>query len=105
MGENDDKRHSVKKPQAQPAAAKKSQTDSAAHTDGGKKLIKKISTDNTKGPRTIVEFVDDLVRAKMMVGKSQTSNRNPAHYSSYGHIIRSRSGLWQLNFHEAGHAL
>jgi N12 class adenine-specific DNA methylase len=105
VGESDEKRHSVKKPQAQTAAAKQSKADTQARTEGGKKLIKKISTDNTKGPRTIVEFVNDLVRAKMLVGKSQTSNRNPAHYSGYGHIIRSRSGMWQLNFHEAGHAL
>ncbi len=105
VGEGDDKRHSVKKPKQQPAPAQKVQADEAARTEAGRKLIGQIRTDTTKGPRTIVEFVNDLVRTKMLVGKSQTSGRNPAHYSAFGHIIRSRSGLWQLNFHEAGHAL
>ncbi|MDD5457875.1 MAG: helicase-related protein [Phycisphaerae bacterium] len=105
VGEDKDKPHNIKKPKLAPDAAKQTTSDNEANTEDGKKLIKKINDGSTKGPRTIVEFVNDLVSAKMLVGKSQTSNRNPAHYTAFGHIIRSRSGIWQLNFHEAGHAL
>lgn len=105
IGEGDDKRHNIKMPQTQPQAKEKTIAEAKAQTKEGKKLIKVLNKDKTKGPRTIVEFVNDLVKTKMMVGKSQTTKRSPAHYAAFGHIIRSRSGIWQLNFHEAGHAL
>lgn len=105
VGDSEDKRHSIKMPQAKPASTEKPAADTEAQTQEGKKLIKVLGKDTTKGPRTIVEFVNDLVKTKMFVGKSQTTRRSPAHYAAFGHIIRSRSGIWQLNFHEAGHAL
>ncbi len=79
-----------------------------AETPGGGKLLEKFKDDPTGdkvGSRSIVDYVNQLMAVPMHVGKTQTTKRNPAHYLSRYHIIRSRSGAWQLNFHEAGHAL
>lgn len=79
-----------------------------AETKGGQRLLKSVNDDPQGlriGPRSIVEFVNDLVGSPMLVGKTQTTTKHPAHYRRGYHIIRTRSGAWQLNFHEAGHAL
>ena len=57
------------------------------------------------GLRSIVEFANDIVHTKMLVGKTQTTKRHPAHFEVMPHLIRTQSGVWQLNFHEAGHGL
>ncbi|MBN1456887.1 MAG: hypothetical protein JW912_03440, partial [Sedimentisphaerales bacterium] len=101
----DDTKHNVKPSLPQKAEPVRRTVTLKAKTESGKRLIRTLQRDKTKGPRTIVEFVNDLIFAKMIVGKSQTTKKHPAHYSEQGHIIRSRSGFWQLNFHEAGHAL
>ncbi|MCX5637079.1 MAG: hypothetical protein NTX52_05215, partial [Planctomycetota bacterium] len=82
-----------------------------AETKQGGKLLEHLKADaeakgkKKVGPRSIVEFVNNLFHAEMLVCRTQTTKRHPAHFERAPHIIRSRSGVWQLNFHEAGHAL
>ena len=87
---------------------------SDAQTKKGKDLIKRLnedqkSGDNKVGFRAINEFMIDEAQAKLLVGKTQLSKRYPAHYLGSKtlpyHIIRSKTGYSQLNFHEAAHAL
>jgi N12 class adenine-specific DNA methylase len=78
-------------------------------TDGGKKLVAAIRQDTTGrnvGMRSIVRYLTDLTRSELRVGLEQTSSRHPANYlgSSY-HLIRAKTDTFQLNFHEAGHAI
>jgi len=52
-----------------------------------------------------VEFLNKALHTKMLVAKTQTTRKRPAHFRPGPAVIRTRSGVWQLNFHEAGHAL
>jgi len=80
-------------------------------TKKGKSLLDKLRRDTKQkgkkkvGLRSIVDFVNEQVKALMLVGKTQTTRRSPAHFEPGPHTIRTKSGTWQLNFHEAGHAL
>lgn len=81
-----------------------------AETPDGKRLIQRLQRSVKRGakkvgPRSIVEHLNNMVHAKLLVGKTQTTKRLPAKFMVEPHVIRSRSGNWQLNFHEAGHAL
>ncbi len=74
----------------------------------GKLLLARLQNDprgERVGVRSISEFLLDRVSAPLLVGKSQTSQKHPAHYQPKHHIVRSRSASWQLNLHEAGHAI
>jgi hypothetical protein len=80
-----------------------------AETDAGRALLEKIQNDSKSSPtvglRTISQVLVDGVHAVLYVTRRQTTRRNPAHFMRRGALIRSRSGTWNLNFHEAGHAL
>lgn len=78
-------------------------------TKAGAKLVDAIEADpkgEKVGMRSIVQFVTDLVKAELRVGLEQTTQKSPAHYMEGDyHLIRTKTDTWQLNFHEAGHAL
>jgi predicted RNA methylase len=77
-------------------------------SDAGRKLVEGLRKDTAGthyGPRDIYEFLNDALKSPMIVGKSQLTRRNPAHYVQSYHAIRTRSGVWTLNFHEHGHAI
>lgn len=89
-----------------------------AESGGGKKLLSRMAADSRSddpsiGLRSVVEFLNELAHTVLVVGRTQTTKRHPAHFTGdakgrgvYGPaIIRSRFGSSQLNFHEAGHAL
>lgn len=84
-----------------------------AETPGGRKLIGALHKDAKRkkgepakvGRRSIIEFVNNLVHMKMIVGKSQTTRSYPALYQPGPHLERTRVPNWQLGFHEAGHGL
>ena len=82
-----------------------------AETKAGEKLLNNLSKDakgkgrKKVGLRSIVNYLNDQLNVMMLVGRTQLSKKHPARYERGPHIIRSRSGVWQLNFHEAGHAL
>lgn len=87
-------------------------------TEKGTKLVNRISNDikndtRTVGMRSVVDFVNEAAHTVMLVGRTQLSKKYPAHFEGDkksrgiygGAVIRSMSGSWQLNFHEAGHAI
>ena len=82
-----------------------------AETKAGGKLLESLRKDAKRsgrkkvGLRSIVNYLNEQLRVMMLVGKSQLTKKYPAHYQKGPHIIRTKSGVWQLNFHEAGHAL
>lgn len=88
---------------------------SEPETTTGRKLIQSLINDEDGskvkkvGLRRINEFAIDLAQALLMIGNTQTTRKNPAHYHGRNdptpHIIRSRVAHWQLNFHEAAHAM
>jgi N12 class adenine-specific DNA methylase/adenine-specific DNA methylase len=80
-----------------------------AETPQGKRLLKRMKGDSVKrkiGPRSILNFLKDIVRVASIEGKSQLSSRNPGHYKPREHLVRSRTGAsGVIDTHEAGHAL
>ena len=82
-----------------------------AETKAGGKLLGELRKDAQRsgrkkvGLRSIMQYINDQLRVMMLVGKTQLSKKYPARYERGPHIIRTKSGVWQLNFHEAGHAL
>jgi hypothetical protein len=78
-------------------------------TDAGKNLVDKIAADpdgKKVGLRSVVNMLADFLETEVRVGKAGTTAKNPAHQMGDGYdLIRSRSGSWQLNLHEIGHAL
>ena len=93
-------------------------TKKPPETEKGTKLVNRISNDikndtRTVGMRSIVDFLNEAAHTVMLVGRTQLRKSHPAHFEGdrksrgiYGPaIIRSMAGSWQLNFHEAGHAI
>lgn len=82
-----------------------------AETQAGEKLLVKLRKDAKQtgrkkvGLRNIVDYLNEQLKVMMLVGKTQLKKKYPARYEAGPHIIRTKSGVWQLNFHEAGHAL
>lgn len=80
-------------------------------TREGRALFKRLQKDAASkkskqvGPRSIVEYLNRLVRTRLFVGRTQTTKKHPAHFKRTEHIVRSRAGDWQVNLHEGGHAL
>jgi hypothetical protein len=80
---------------------------SPAQTQQGRTLLRLIRRDpqgRKAGPRQIVDYFNERLGTIMLVGRTQTGRRHPAHYKLLYRIIRSRAGGWSLNFHEGGHA-
>ena len=91
-----------------------------AKTQGGQQLLAKLQQDidahekGTRearvGRRSIGEFLAASFDAAIYVTRSQTTRRNPANFSSvdagaFAARIFTRSPSWDLNIHEAGHAM
>ena len=78
-----------------------------AQTPTGRKLLARLAKDaagRKVGPRAIVDWLHEQLGTFVVVGKTNTTRRHPAHYSTRWHYVRSRAGQWSLNVHEAGHA-
>jgi hypothetical protein len=72
------------------------------------KLIKGLNKDKDGkkyGPRHIMDFLLEISKAEMRVGREQVSKRHPAHYQPHYHLIRTGAGQATYNTHEIGHAL
>lgn len=78
-------------------------------TPRGRRLLNKMKRDSVKrkiGPRSIMNYLKDVVRTGSIEGKSQLSRRNPGHYKPREHLVRTRTGAsGVIDTHEAGHAL
>ncbi len=97
-------------PAAGPHLSQSAIDGTPAETPAGEKLLKSIEADKKRitprvGLRSITEFLADILSASMKVGRTQTTKKNPAHLLTIANLIRTRSGSWQVNFHELGHAL
>lgn len=84
-------------------------TDRAATKQGGK-LIRRLQRDidtgeRRVGARSIVDFMLDGFASSIFVTKSQTTGKHPALFRHSGAVVFSRSGSWQINLHEGGHAM
>jgi len=86
---------SPSKPQAK-ANVRKGGIASKIQEDGSNRKV---------GRRSIAEFLNNAFGAHMIVTTSQTSRSHPALIRNSGSVIFTRSGSWDLNIHEAGHAL
>lgn len=83
---------------------------SKARTKEGGKLLEAIRADAKNGTRqvgkrSIGEFLNRAFSGQLIVTNSQTSKRNPAVFMSVGATTFTRSGTWDVNIHEAGHAM
>jgi len=82
-----------------------------AETKAGEKLLGELRKDAKQsgrkkvGLRSIVDYLNEQLKLSMLVGRTQLTKKYPARYEKGPHIIRTKSEVWQLNFHEAGHAL
>jgi len=81
-----------------------------AETTEGQSLVKRLKEDVGKskpsvGLRSIAEFVLEQFHAFLVIANTQTSRNRPAVFREFGSVVYSRSGSWQVNLHEAGHAL
>lgn len=78
-------------------------------TPEGKRLLNRMKGDSVKrkiGPRSIMNYLKDVVRTGSIEGKSQLSRKNPGHYKPREHLVRTRTGAsGVIDSHEAGHAL
>ena len=99
-----------------PQVNQKAFAQTPAESGKGIAMMARIASDiGAKSPkvgiRSVVEFLNDLMVAKLIVGKANLTKRNPAHYLGDSKdfvgpsIIRSVSGRADFNFHEAGHAM
>ena len=84
-------------------------TERAATKQGGK-LIRRLQRDidtgeRRVGARSIVDFMLDGFASSIFVTKSQTTGKHPALFRHSGAVVFSRSGSWQINLHEGGHAM
>jgi hypothetical protein len=66
--------------------------------------FKKDKDGKKYGPRHIMDFLVDISKAEMRVGREQISVRHPAHYEVHYHLIRTGAGQATYNTHELGHA-
>jgi len=86
-------------------------SNTPAETPGGRVLLSRLERDaNSNRParvglQSIGEYLFNLVNAALLVGKTQLTKKHPAHYQPKYHIIRTKSRTWQVNIHEAGHAI
>ncbi|HOL95625.1 MAG TPA: strawberry notch family protein [bacterium] len=84
---------------------------SPAESPGGATLLARLERDANSGRparvglQSIGEYLFNMVDALLIVGKTQTTKKHPGHYLPGHHIVRSKSRAWQMNLHEAGHAL
>ncbi|MCC9643173.1 hypothetical protein LOC71_12885 [Rhodopirellula sp. JC740] len=81
-----------------------------ASTKQGGKLIRRIQRDietgeRRVGARSIVDYMLDGFASSIFVTKSQTTSKHPALFRHSGAVVFSRSGSWQINLHEGGHAM
>ncbi len=83
-------------------------TDLPAETRTGQTLLKAIRADTQGqriGLRSIVAYLLAALDVQLRVGREQLTQRHPATYLAREHVVRSRTGQWQIDLHEAGHAL
>jgi hypothetical protein len=92
--------------------AKASEESQSSHgrTPQGRKLLRHLQRDiergnRSVGSRSITSFLLDEFAATIFVTKSQTSRKHPALFRHNGAVVFSRSASWQINIHEAGHAM
>jgi predicted RNA methylase len=83
---------------------------SKGRTKEGGKLLEALKADAKSGSRqvgkrSIGEFLNRAFSGQLIVTNSQTSKRNPAVFVSTGATTFTRSGTWDVNIHEAGHAM
>jgi len=80
-------------------------------TPSGKLLLKKFHKDAKRtrpkrvGMRSINDYLMDLAKTVMLIGRTQLRKSHPAAYWPRPHVVRSRSASSQLDVHEVGHAL
>ncbi|GAB5513728.1 LPD38 domain-containing protein [Rhodopirellula baltica] len=94
----------------QPAKIKRNGFTDRASTKQGGKLIRRLQRDietgeRRVGARSIVDYMLDGFASSIFVTKSQTTGKHPALFRHSGAVVFSRSGSWQINLHEGGHAM
>ena len=78
-------------------------------TPEGAKLLDALKKDQERevkrmGRRSIIEYLMRLMHTKLFVGRTQMHG-HPGHFLPTWNIVRSRAADWQVNIHEAGHAM
>lgn len=89
---------------SEPGRSEATWSKTPAETKRGASLLKRLKSPKV-GVRSIVDFLNDALGVEMMVTRSQTTSKIPAHYVWGYHLVRTRSGAVQIDFHEAGHAM
>ena len=102
-----------KKPLGRSPTKKPALDSSQPDTDIGKKLAREMDKKDSKvGLRSITDMLANALQALYIRTKSQTSEKNPAHYRGKPlkdlpaiHAIFDRTNSAEINYHELGHAI
>ena len=80
-------------------------------TEAGGKLVKAFRADEegrATGVRQINDYLADQLDVQIRTGaagKAGTTSKHPVVFDPIADLIRTRSGSWQLNLHDLGHAV